>query len=165
MMEIDELLPLHCVRRGVRAQSRKAALDMAADLIAACHQGVVARQLFDALMERERLGGTGIGEGVAVPHCRLECAGFMAALLHLEQAVDYDAQDGKPVDLVLALVVPKEGTDTHLQLLALLAKVFGDATNRARLRQTESAGALAAAFRTAFKRAQESSATTPSPPS
>ena len=153
-MEFTELLPLGCVRRGARAHSRKRALDMAADLIAEQFEGVVARQLFDALMERERLGGTGVGEGVAIPHCRLECPRMMAAFFSLERPVDYDAQDEKPVDLVFVLVVPIEETDAHLQLLSLLARVFADATNRIRLRQADSSPALAEALFRAVEQQQ-----------
>ena len=151
-MEIDQLVVPQCVRQGARVPSRKRALDLAVDLIAERYDQVVARPLFDALMEREKLGSTGIGEGVAIPHCRLNCAGIMAALLCLDQPVDYDAPDGKPVDLIFVLVVPNEENDAHLQLLSLVAAVFAHAANRARLRQARSSGALAAEFLNAAKR-------------
>lgn len=139
---IEDLLPPECVCRAVPAPSRKRTLDLAADLLAKHHPGVAARQLFDALMERERLGSTGIGEGVAIPHCRVECPAMMAAFFSLEKAVDYDAPDGKPVDLVFVLVVPVEETSAHLEALAMLAGVFRDPATRTRLRDADTADEL-----------------------
>ncbi len=160
-MRLEDLLTANCVRRGVRAHSRKRALDMAADLFAEQREGVAVRPLFDALMERERLGSTGIGKGVAIPHCRLECPAMMAVFLTLEQPVDYDAPDEEPVDLIFVLVVPQEETSAHLEILSLLAKIFGDAANRARLRQAASSEALAAEIFNAALRAGAASPSTP----
>ena len=142
MVRIEDLLPPECVRRAVSAHSRKRSLDFAADLLAEQYSGVDARPLFDALMERERLGSTGIGEGVAIPHCRLECPGMMAAFFLLAEPVDYDAPDGKPVDLVFVLVVPPGENSAHLEVLATLASVFRDPATRERLRRAASSGDL-----------------------
>ena len=144
MVRIEDLLPPECVHRAVSAQSRKRSLDFAADLLAERHPGVDARPLFDALMERERLGSTGIGEGVAIPHCRLECPGMMAAFIRLAEPVDYDAPDGKPVDLLFVLVVPPGENSAHLEVLATLATVFRDPATRDRLRQAGSSEELSA---------------------
>ena len=145
-VSIEDLLPPECIRRAVPAHSRKRSLDLAADLLAAQHRGVDARPLFDALMERERLGSTGIGEGVAIPHCRLECPGMMAAFFLLEKPVDYDASDGKPVDLVFVLVVPAEETTAHVEVLSTLATVFRDPATRASLRRAGNSEELGARF-------------------
>ena len=142
MVHIEDLLPPECVRRAVSAHSRKRSLDFAADLLAEQHSGVEARPVFDALMERERLGSTGIGEGVAIPHCRLECPRMMAAFFLLAEPVDYDAPDDKPVDLVFVLVVPPRETSAHLDVLATLSTVFRDPATRDRLRQAGSPGEL-----------------------
>ena len=150
MARIEDLLPPECVRRAVAAHSRKRSLDFAADLLDEQHPGVDARPLFDALMERERLGSTGIGEGVAIPHCRLECPGMMAAFFVLAEPVDYDAPDGKPVDLVFVLVVPPGENSAHLDVLATLATVFRDPATRDRLRQAGTCEELGA---TLFKAA------------
>ena len=144
MVRIEDLLPPECVRRAVTAHSRKRSLDFAADLLAEQYPRVDARPLFNALMERERLGSTGIGEGVAIPHCRLECPAMMAAFLLLAEPVDYDAPDGKPVDLVFVLVVPPGETSAHLEVLATLATVFRDPATRDRLRRAGSSGELGA---------------------
>ena len=144
MVRIEDLLRPDCVRRAVSAHSRKRSLDFAADLLAEKHPGVEARPLFDALMERERLGSTGIGEGVAIPHCRLECSRMMAAFMLLADPVDYDAPDDKPVDLVFVLAVPPGETSAHLEVLATLSTVFRDPATRERLRQAGSSRDLGA---------------------
>jgi len=89
-------------------------------------------------MSRERLGSTGLGEGVAIPHCRLPCSRIHAACLTLAAPVDYDAADGAPVDLVFVLIVPPEETSAHLEVLAALARLYGSAENRNRLRAAAS---------------------------
>jgi len=127
----------------VPAQSRKRSLDFAADLLAEQCPDVDARPLFDALMERERLGSTGIGEGVAIPHCRLQCPAMMAAFFRLAEPVDYDAPDDVPVDLVFVLVAPPGENSAHLKVLATLAGVFRDEATRGRLRRAGSSEQLA----------------------
>ena len=90
--------------------------------------------LFDQLIARERLGSTGIGQGVAVPHCRLEgLAKPAAALIRLTQPVDFDAIDRQPVTLVFALIVPADATDEHLQLLASVVERVQQPEKLARL--------------------------------
>ena len=94
-----------------------------------------ADDIFERLLNRERLGSTGIGEGIAIPHCRLPaCDKAFGVLLRLEQAIDYDAIDRQPVDLVFALLVPEEATDEHLQVLSMLARNFSEAEFRQALR-------------------------------
>ena len=93
-------------------------------------------QLFHSLVARERLGSTGIGEGVAIPHCR--ASGFRhihGCLITLEKPIDFDAQDDKPVDLIFALVVPEEKNDEHLATLARIAALMQDDDSRKSLRQ------------------------------
>ena len=152
-MSLEDLLPLACIRRAVPAHSRKRSLDFAADLLAEQYSGVDAQPLFDALMERERLGSTGIGEGVAIPHCRQQCPRMMAAFLLLAEPVDFDAPDERPVDLVFVLVVPPEETTAHLEALSSLAAIFRDPATRTRLRQARSSVELGAAFFEAAARA------------
>ena len=106
MIELDSLLPVDCVRSGVAVNSRKAVLEWVADRLAMVHPGISSRSLFNALMERERLGSTGLGAGVAVPHCRLDCPRLMGALLSLTRPVSFDAPDGEPVDLLFILIAP-----------------------------------------------------------
>jgi len=137
MFDIRSILEQDCTRSGVAANSRKRLLEYASDLLAE-HYELSARQLFDELMSRERLGSTGLGEGVAIPHCRLPCSRIHAACLTLAAPVDYDAADGAPVDLVFVLIVPPEETSAHLEVLAALARLYGSAENRNRLRAAAS---------------------------
>lgn len=124
------------------AVSRKRVLQAASDLLAEAHPALPARTLFDELMIRERLGSTGIGEGVAIPHCRLDCEEILGALISLEQPVDFEAMDSQPVDLLFVLVVPREENTAHLELLAALARMFSNPENRQLLREAESAAEL-----------------------
>ena len=132
-MDIRNILEPGCTRAGVAAGSRKRLLQYASDLLAE-HYDLPARTLFDELMNRERLGSTGLGEGVAIPHCRLPCEAIHAAFLTLQEPVDYDAADGEPVDLVFVLIVPPTENKAHLEILAELARLFGSPENRASLR-------------------------------
>ncbi len=134
-MDIRSILEPDCTKAGVVAPSRKRLLQYASDLLAE-HYDLPARGLFDELMNRERLGSTGLGEGVAIPHCRIPCETIHAACLTLKEPVDYDAADGQPVDLIFVLIVPPEENSAHLALLAELARLYGNAENRASLRAT-----------------------------
>ncbi len=142
MIDITHILSKGCTRASVDAHSRKRAIEAAADMLADVHPELSARKVFDELMARERLGSTGLGEGVAIPHCRIPCDRVLGAFLHLAEAVDYDAADGEKVDLLFVLVVPPEETTAHLELLASLARVFNDPENRYRLRNCSSDGEL-----------------------
>jgi nitrogen PTS system EIIA component len=142
MVDITKILDRADTRAGLDAASRKRALEAASDLLAASHGELTARALFDGLMSRERLGSTALGDGVAIPHCRIECNRILGAFLRLREPVDYDAPDGDPVDLLFVLVVPPDEASAHLEVLAMLARVFQSAENRARLRACESDDAL-----------------------
>lgn len=97
--------------------------------------GTDADAIYQKLLERERLGSTGIGSGVAVPHCRVPgCTQITGVLLKLNDKVDFDAIDGKPVDLVFALMVPQEHSDDHLKALAAIAELMQSEEVRGRLR-------------------------------
>lgn len=134
MADLAQLIAARTTRNDIAAQSRKATLDTASDLLAEVYPEISARHLFDELMARERLGSTGLGDGVAIPHCRLQCERMYACCLKLATAVDFEAPDGAPVDLVFVLVVPQDETSAHLEVLAQLAALLGDAENRAQLR-------------------------------
>ena len=142
MAEISRILDRASTSNAVEAYSRKRALELACDLLAVNHTGLSARSLFDGLMSRERLGSTALGEGVAIPHCRLDCPRILGAFLKLAEPVDYDAPDGQPVDLLFVLVVPPEETSAHLEVLATLARLFQDPENRQLLRSQSSDSAL-----------------------
>jgi PTS system nitrogen regulatory IIA component len=91
-------------------------------------------QIFDSLLARERLGSTGLGHGIAIPHGRLAPLDSTAgALLVLETGIDFDAPDGQPVNILFGLLVPEACNDAHLQILAGLAAMFSDADLRGAL--------------------------------
>src|SRR5512139_2404336 len=100
MVDITQILSPDCVQVAVPASSRERALEFASDLIAAHSPEISARALFDGLLSRERLGSTGLGNGVAIPHCRIPCRACRGALLRLGAPVDFDAIDDQPVGLV-----------------------------------------------------------------
>lgn len=133
MIDIRTILDYSCTRAAVDANSRKRLIEIASDLLADRYE-LPARAVFDALMGRERLGSTGLGEGVAIPHCRIPCDGIHGACLSLAKPVDYDAIDGEPVDLIFILLVPPEENTAHLELLAQLSRLYSSPENRASLR-------------------------------
>lgn len=96
---------------------------MLATLIAEGSDNIDADELFQQLVARERLGSTGIGEGIAIPHCRFKTAGAtIGALMTLATPIDFDSVDGRPVDVIFAMLVPENAESEHLQTLAMLAE-------------------------------------------
>lgn len=124
--------------------SKKRVLEFLADFIAQqSSNSLMGDPLYQALLARERLGSTGIGGGIAVPHCRLEaCDKPIAAFLKLDSPVDFDAVDSQPVDLVFALIVPEGHEGEHLQILSRIAAICQDSEAVARLRQLDTADEL-----------------------
>ncbi|MFC7300672.1 PTS sugar transporter subunit IIA [Cognatiluteimonas weifangensis] len=123
---------------------REQVLDAAARLLAGAAPALAAT-IGACLRQRERLGSTAIGHGVAIPHGRSDAfEEVRAAFLRLRQPVDFGAGDGVPVDLVFAMAVPEHFTQQHLQLLSELAERFADPGFRSALRQAPDAGALRA---------------------
>src|SRR5690606_7394465 len=132
---IDFLTPAQ-VRAGAAVASKKRLLELCASLLASpVANAALERPIFDGLCARERLGSTGLGHGVAIPHGRIE--GLVAptgAFVRLAEPPPFDSADNEPVDLVFALVVPEHYTQQHLALLSQLAEMFSDAAARQRLR-------------------------------
>ena len=143
---MEALLPPACVRWAAAAASRKRALDLAADMLSAAHPHLAARSLFNALTAREHLGSTGLGKGVAIPHCRLGCRRLLGGLFSLAEPVDFQAADDQPVDLLFILVAPLDEPKTHLEALADLAAIFADGAQCARLRAAASPSELRERF-------------------
>ena len=117
------------------ATSRKRVLQTIAETVVAADTNAIAADPFDGPLERERLGSTGIGEGVAIPHCRHAISDIQVCLLTTEDRVDYDAVDGETVDIFFALIVPKDENQAHLRALADLSTVLVEPENRKRLRR------------------------------
>ena len=134
-MNISNILSLGRTRCKIDGGSKKRVLEDIATLIAADYPAVNADDLFRRLVGRERLGSTGVGSGVAIPHSRIEnCSSTVGALLTLDQPIDFESPDNIPVDVIFALLVPEEAQDEHLQILARLAQTFSDAGNLKQLR-------------------------------
>lgn len=110
------------------AASKKRVLEELSKMLAANTTVTTAEKIFHALLDRERLGSTGLGKGVAIPHARIPNIPYtIAAMMTLEQPVDFDAADNQTIDIAFALLVPEEDGDHHLQHLARLATLFRDA--------------------------------------
>lgn len=147
-MDFDRLLSPECTVAALGAASKKRALELAAEKLALRFPELDADAVFDGLMARERLGSTAVGEGVAIPHCRIDSCDYpVAALVRLAEPVDFDAPDGGPVDLLFVLVVPQEAHSTHLELLASAARALNEPSYRDALR---SAGDDLTLFETAL---------------
>jgi len=109
--------------------------DMAARLIAANNLEIPTRDVVAAAMERERLGSTGVGNGVALPHARIEGIDrVMAGFARLTEPMDFDSVDGRPVDLVAFLLAPHDAAGAHLRALARISRQLRREENRERLR-------------------------------
>ncbi|MDD2049026.1 PTS IIA-like nitrogen regulatory protein PtsN [Pseudomonas putida] len=123
--------------------SKKRALQEIANLIHREVADLEMQDVFESLFAREKLGSTGFGNGIAIPHCRLKgCSSPISALIHLDAPIDYDAIDGAPVDLLFVLLVPEAATDAHLELLRQIASMLDRKDVRDRLRAAGSSEAL-----------------------
>lgn len=144
-MPFLDLLPAERVRTDLAAADKGALIEQLARLLAGGRDPAIARE---ALAARERLGSTGLGHGVAIPHGRsAKVDDACAAFVRLAAPVDFGADDGRPVDLVAALLVPAHFTDQHLKLLAELAELFSDTAITTALRDAPDATALRAVLK------------------
>ncbi len=142
-MQLSELLTSSRTLCHVDVVSKKRALELASQTIAEQLDGLAAEDIFSGLINRERLGSTGIGEGVAIPHCRTPgVTTAIGLLMTLSSPIDFDAIDNRPVDLICFLLVPEDGAEEHLQTLAGLAELFNDSSTRESLRSCEDSSNL-----------------------
>ena len=142
-MNISDILTPERVLVDLKCASKKRALESVSQWLATQMTNFDNKELFNALISREKLGSTGFGDGIAIPHCRLQsCTQVTGALVRLTEGVDFDAIDQQPVDLLFVLLVPVEATDEHLQILATLAGRFGQAEFRESVRQAPDAQAM-----------------------
>jgi len=137
-MVISDILTPERILCHVQATSKKRVLEYFSKLLAQETSSLTSYDVFEELLGRERLGSTAIGKGVAIPHARVaQCNVTLAAFLQLENGIDFDSIDHKPVDLLFALMVPYNSTDEHLEILAQLAQMFSSDEFREKLRHTE----------------------------
>ena len=141
-MEISELITLESVEANLRASSKKQAIQelarKAAEIV-----GLHERAVFDVLMERERLGTTGVGNGIAIPHGKLASLdGLYGLFARLETPIDFQAIDEQPVDLIFLLLAPESAGADHLKALARVSRLLRDKSVCDKLRGTDSKEAL-----------------------
>ena len=142
-MDITDLITGERIVCDSEVTSKKRVIEVLSELLATGQADLTARPIFDSLIGRERLGSTGLGHGVALPHGRFsQSQRAIGAFIKLKQGVDFDAIDRLPVDLVFGLLVPDHYTDEHLKILAYLAEMFSDRAFCQRLRETDSDQAL-----------------------
>jgi len=140
MIDTTELISPERIRCNESVHSKKRALELAASIIAPSLPRMTRIDVFNALNSRERLGSTGLGHGVALPHARVAGSrSAVAACLTLAEPIDFDAPDGDRVDVLFVLLVPEECTDHHLEMLSGLARLFSDPDVRERFRQATDA--------------------------
>ncbi len=141
-MLINNLTSVEGILPALKVNTKKQALqEVCARAAEMC--GLSEREIFDAVLQRERLGSTGVGNGLAIPHCKLANArSIFGVFARLDRPVDFDAQDGAPVDLIFMLVAPETAGADHLRALASVARVLRDPGLTARLRSTKDAAAL-----------------------
>ena len=124
-LKIASILTPERTQTKVDCNSKKRALELLAEFVARNSSDISAEDLFQSLIAREKLGSTGIGEGIAIPHCRCNTRGeTIGALMTLSKPIDFDSIDGRPVDIVFAMLVPETEESEHLKTLACLAEVL-----------------------------------------
>ena len=140
-MNLDTLISSNAVISNTEIKSKKRALESLAEFLAKDatlirqdssdteqpSEEIDALEIFQLLIEREKLGSTSMGHGVALPHARTNLTEHaVGAFLKLEKGIDFDSPDNQPTDLIFALMVPEHYTDEHLKILAYLATLFSD---------------------------------------
>ncbi|HOV19427.1 PTS sugar transporter subunit IIA [Ottowia sp.] len=142
MNRLASILPASQVLVGVDVTSKKRAFEEAGLLFENLH-GLSRALIADSLFARERLGSTGLGHGVAIPHGRIKgLKAPMAAVLQLRQAIGFDAPDEQPVGLLIFLLVPEAATQKHLEILSEIAELLSDASLRERIKSAPTAEQL-----------------------
>src|SRR5689334_25369763 len=127
---IAKLLPPSNILLDLDVTSKKRMFEQAG-LLFENHDGIARSLVFDSLFARERLGSTGLGQGVAIPHGRIKgLKEALGAFIRLAQPIPFDAPDGAPVTLIFVLLVPEKATEKHLQILPELAQLFSDRSLR-----------------------------------
>lgn len=141
-MEISDLITTESVIPHLHATSKKQALQELAKRAAGV-SGMHERAIFDVLLERERLGTTGVGNGIAIPHGKLPNLDRLYGLFaKMDKPIDFDAIDEQPVDLIFLLLAPESAGADHLKALARVSRLLRDKSGCEKLRGTDSAEAL-----------------------
>jgi nitrogen PTS system EIIA component len=142
MTLVSKILSVSHVSVDLQASSKKRLFEQAG-LLFENLDGIAKNVVFDSLFAREKLGSTGLGQGVAIPHGRIKgLKEALGAFVRLAQPVPFDAPDGNPVSLVFVLLVPEKATEKHLQILSELAQMFSDKALREAMSKAGDADAL-----------------------
>jgi PTS system nitrogen regulatory IIA component len=141
-MDLCDLLAPDGIIASLKATGKKHALQELAN-VAAERTGLDAREIFNTLLQRERLGSTGLGRGIAIPHVKLEgLKGILCLFARLEQPIEYESHDSEPVDLVFLLLAPEHASGDHLKALASISRVVREPSILDALRSAPDAAAL-----------------------
>jgi PTS system nitrogen regulatory IIA component len=138
-MKFHNLIKIDQIQLNNNATSKKKVLETISQIVNDNYPEFSTHSVFETLIERERLGSTGIGHGVALPHGRLsDCTDTIGIFISLSEGIDYDAIDGQPVQLLFTLLVPDHSSEEHLKILAKLAEFFRNESNRQTLNNATS---------------------------
>ncbi len=141
-MALADLIAQNSVLPALKANSKKQLLQELASKASEV-TGLSEREIFDVILQRERLGSTGVGNGIAIPHGKLpNLDRIVGVFARLDQPVDFEALDDQPVDLVFLLLAPEGAGADHLKALSRIARIMRDSEMVAKLRATDSAGSL-----------------------
>ena len=146
MVDLHDLLTPDGITASLRATNKKDALQELA-AIAAAKTGLDAREIFNTLLQRERLGSTGLGRGIAIPHVKLNSLrGIVCLFARLEVPIEYESHDGEPVDLVFMLLAPEDASGDHLKALARISRLVREPSILDELRNASDVAALHSAL-------------------
>jgi len=146
MNPLANILPVSQILLDLEASSKKRVFEQAGMLFES-HLGLARSVIFDSLFAREKLGSTGLGQGIAIPHGRIKgLKQASGAFMRLSTPVPFDSPDGRPVSLLFVLLVPEQATEEHLQILSELAQRFAERTFRDALSAAPDAAAVVALF-------------------
>ena len=134
-MLLEEIIKPDSVLCNAQARSKKHCLEILSELLVRSVPEIASEDIFERLIERERLGCTSLDQGVAFPHCRIDGLDTnIAALIKLSEPVDFDSPDGEPVDLIFGMMVPKEINESHQANICSIADLLGDRELRHQMR-------------------------------
>lgn len=141
-MDLSDLIDVSAIMPALKANSKKQLLQLLAER-AATISGIPEREVFDIILQRERLGSTGVGNGIAIPHGKLPgIKAITGVFARLDHPVEFESLDDQPVDLVFLLLAPEGAGADHLKALSRIARVLRDADTVAKIRGTRDAAAI-----------------------
>lgn len=141
-MSLNDLITVDAILPALRVNTKKSALHEMSERASAV-SGLGAREIYDAVLQRERLGSTGVGNGIAIPHGKLvNCDRIVGVFARLERPIEFESLDGAPVDLAFLLVAPEASGADHLKALARIARMLREPRIVAKLRATRDAAGL-----------------------